>query len=725
MQRHFGCSESAEEVNTVAQPQLLTESLGMKFPDWQKHPEKSKFVLMRTKSRYAWGQRQDETHSEHLERLRSHTEEVKSSLHEKVSTQCLSEARFGEYSPFVSCEMRFGKLADLVDQTDELGVIGAASSDELRVRPASCGPNCSGTANYWTIDEQAQDTGVDQIDGSLNFAAGIPVGMMETGYSADPNNNYWTMGYQESNASPVFDFVDKWCSGGTSCAGINSPIAGTGHATAVAGNIGRKDTISGNRRVAADAELFLANGSWSADPNKLTVTFAEEFGSYEYLVEEQVPIVNRSFAPAAGGWSDTRVYLTDWFARYHDLIVTQAAGNLPRGSEHSYCEEGDENSFRNLRDDDDLVAACQARNALCIGSYHGFDPSFGNDQGPVHDGNEDWVSHFSKVGNDGGTDREEPDLLAYGDNSRITPGPGPSSCAPHYTCQGQSSTGTSYAAPDIAGLAALSLSQMEWERCRISEWFRALSQAAAIDHNRFQKWKCSNGELTQTDELTSRYARHDRTFKATIGPNSEDELHGAGVPHGNRMTGWVCPERPEAYRTPDDSEDLDLDRIEELERDDPRTDENEPPSQTGTGFTYTSDANGLHSNAPGAGQATPAGEGAILRRFVFAWSTCPDAGEPDNPSPSPTLATDFNLALTTPAGDQYWMSTSYDDNTEMFEFCAPNNGSYEISVVPRREQGWGCGGHGFGDKGEFMYGVQQTTRVPQSACPELEDWMPL
>lgn len=164
-------------------------------------------------------------------------------------------------------------------------------------------------------------------------------------------------------------------------------------------------------------------------------------------------------------------------------------------------------------------------------------------------------------------------------------------------------------------------------------------------------------------------------------------------------------------------------------------------SQVERGFVYTSNVN----DAPvgDAGQCGPVRdpEGSSLScqvdygpqddtvwlsRFVLEWDSCPGALPDDLDSLDPNAevrpATDFNLALKTPGGDAFWMSTSFDDTSESFEFCHQEDGDYQVMVIPT-VQDWGCT---FPEdpsrKGERQVIIEERIRVPVDECPNLTNY---
>lgn len=115
-----------------------------------------------------------------------------------------------------------------------------------------------------------------------------------------------------------------------------------------------------------------------------------------------------------------------------------------------------------------------------------------------------------------------------------------------------------------------------------------------------------------------------------------------------------------------------------------------------------------------------------LSRIVLEWSSCTDR-PPANPDANPGAnaprpATDFNLALRTPGGQSYWMSTSFDDTSESFEFCHTEEGGYDIMILPTVED-FGCPRPSDGKKGERLYLVEERVRVDESKdCPVLTNY---
>jgi hypothetical protein len=670
-----------------------------------------------------------------IETLRKHAFEpltqsvslAATSLQARLPRNCKTTLTIGNISPFFRCEANYSEFVD-IGRLDEV----IRAFPEFEPSEVEAFSSCSGECPLpdpleWSIEEVASDNTTQCVNNEGFYAGRIGVGQMESYHLPSTSNPHWTMDFiaQDDTASDPLKYT-PYC--GSQACGVLDPggIKGSGHATSVAGFIGSEDPYYPARFGAANARLFFANGGWDqnmdGDGNIDNVQIDTEIGNLEWLVTNDVPILNRSYS-GLFGMSSRRAYLFDWFARMHDMIIVQAAGNFSSMQHHNDNAAG-------------LDATCEARNTLCVGAYDGKDPSPGGEQDTDPNGNDEF-SWYTRYKNPDDTDREEPDVLSPGHEMQVlwaddTQQESCSYAVP--TLCGHS--GTSLAAPSIAGMAALALEHTgeRWPDCRKSEWFRAIARASAIDHNRFgvPEFRCDSGHCTaRFSEVTPRFGAHD----LFLGANSfeeEDDLHGAGAPKLNRMLGWTCPDPSDAWITPSDMVPVGAD-LPALPREHPVRDEDPSEGQQDVGFTYRSGADGFEGEQlPGgelAGEpaycAVDRGTGPVeLRRVVFEWSSCPNQGEPqqadDIPESDVPLASDFNLALETPSGDAYWMSTSFDENYEMFEFCATEDEDYKIHFIPSEED-WGCGHGGWG-QGEFMYAVESRTRNidPDVDCPELE-----
>ena len=456
-----------------------------------------------------------------------------------------------------------------------------------------------------------------------------------------------------------------------------------------------------------DATMFNNDGAHKVDCD--TSPYSGLVSMFDYFIDNGVRVFNESYhCGDPVSWGRDRI--RDYYTRYYDITLVRSAGNY------------------------DGATICTGFNSLCVGASE-----LGSN----------YVSPISRWENRSGRDREEPDIVAPGDASTFKQieylaGKYDSFCnstSPAF----HSYAGTSFSSPAVAGMLALAYEQVEggYQRCRMSEWSRAITKASAIG---FASHRLRVGS---SPNPTARLARHDLAINSS--GTDEDESHGAGRPQFNRMLGWTCPENA---GSPDDDcsliteEDLvniegstsDLSPLPRIHHD---SDINHPndggESQMEMGLSFTSNVQSelVHYGGNCGLVRSPDydnlscdidySDGVWLSRFVLEWSSCPGAipNNPENTSKTSEIrpATDFNLSIKTPSDEQFWVSTSFDDTSESFEFCHTEEGDYTISVIPTTLENYGCVSPSDPSKrGERAYILEQRVRVDEEDCPELEDY---
>jgi hypothetical protein len=184
---------------------------------------------------------------------------------------------------------------------------------------------------------------------------------------------------------------------------------------------------------AAKARYFYPNGGFGGHPN-VACNFAALENAYSWLALHAVTTVNESYScvPPEGflGGADAEGTLEDWYARYYDMAITKAAGNQEFGPEEPACP--------------------YTLNSTCVGDAYLSGAAIACYSSYTN------LNAYPSMAR---TDREEPDVVAFsGRGGCPAPGTGPNVDVLSMfggTSGWTTSSGTSFAAPAVAGITAL------------------------------------------------------------------------------------------------------------------------------------------------------------------------------------------------------------------------------------------------------------------------------
>jgi hypothetical protein len=364
--------------------------------------------------------------------------------------------------------------------------------------------------------------------------------------------------------------------------------------------------------------------------------------AYSWLAdpEREVKTVNESFGCIGYGDGAAEGITQDYYARYFDMAISKSAGNEPKR------------------------AACPfSLNSTCVGGI--------NKQGKM--------SCFSSWTNENGpdfarTDREEPDVVALagdGEDDCLLPSQVDQVSFMQIGTPDQwgDATGTSYAAPAVAGFTALLKEACGDKKDHL--WIRAVLRNSAWRRNvkdyaystpvapatEAYDWKDGAGALTAEDALA--YCLDDGSGSpSNASGNDEGCLDcGEGAPFRNPCK--TCGPTPPGERHP-------LSAV---------------PLVPGDGRLYK-----LYWRS---GETLP--EGARVRT-TLTWDSCPSSVSGVAPS---EIATDIDIVLVnTTLSIPVYASQSVTDNVEGFDIHVPWEGKYELYWTSF-EGATACGGTAF------------------------------
>lgn len=495
------------------------------------------------------------------------------------------------------------------------------------------------------------------------------------------------------------------------------------------------------------SEIYVANLAPSTVSSSCNPSHFGELGdALDWFEANGVRLINRSTLQLVGQlgapcqrplWDDER--LIDLHVRKYDAVVTTAAGQVE--APEALCS-----------------VMCDAHNQTCVGGARDLDHRnvnmSSNREDDVWAGKIDDTYFLYKdpcsdtypcMGSEPAPltqDREEPDVVA------------PAVNVVHSVPESDSvqfGTGTSASAPLVLGLLAGQLETITdagghpWEYCRVSEFMRAAVKFASYAHpvsvggvptataaHDHQLSTNSSGlPLGSVCSMPSQCLAGTTCLwgRCAVDPGDEKVGWGMASAFAEIMNGeWTCP-RPE------------------------------DPSEGGRQHCGVSNTGACHPRIkpedavdPPGSPGPPPGKGSVgnrgypvaeeelaaneVYRGVAVWSSCPVEpahGAPfckdDSECPQFSVcapyaghhtchgfhenrrhipAVDFDIAVRDPAGQWTWLSYSYDDTTEAFEYIAPTSGTYEFWVFPAIDD-WDCresefiNDGAFDHNGEFLY----------------------
>lgn len=282
------------------------------------------------------------------------------------------------------------------------------------------------------------------------------------------------------NASPdeqqeqCNEFLPCVGSGGTQAACVDDGQGGgicvSPHASTVASRI--SSTLGSTKSHGAELNIYVANSAYFDEP---TTPLALE-SKYNWLLSEGVRVVNESFTNYSningfgpGGpliFPDSAALMADTFARDHGLLIVKAAGN--RYEDNNYPDGYNPSNS----------VFCTATNGICVGSvnanltYYNWAPIYTSLPIGFDAYLDDELDIQSRWGNtpnrnqcDPGqeicvvTDIERPDVASEGDFALALDF--------ESTTSWQRLSGTSQAAPVVAGLIAMESAFFEQNNCWI------------------------------------------------------------------------------------------------------------------------------------------------------------------------------------------------------------------------------------------------------------------
>jgi Subtilase family len=358
--------------------------------------------------------------------------------------------------------------------------------------------------------------------------------------------------------------------------------------------------------------------------------------AYAWLAVNGVNNVNESFgcqAPTNG--ASLEGVVEDWYARRFDMFISKSAGNQDSGPSEAACPF--------------------SLNSLCVGAANASATGLS------------CYSSWTNLNGSGGkpSDREEPDVVAFGGNSRCGDGPGVDIMSRADDTSWITGDGTSYAAPAVVGLAALCREASNNTTSALglraifksAGWARNLADARYSMGTLGNDWRDGGGGLDAQPILD-----------LCAGKTSATGPSGSVIQDDGKLVGSPWKGKDGCDACGQDS----------------------PPKVQSVHI--------LSATSPGTN------DGRLYRplwnlklrkgqrvRAVIAWNSCPDSDKGTAPAP---IATDYDLFFTQANEKLIFSSQSVSDVTEGFDLEAPADDEFQLQVA-FPEGAKGCDGTGF------------------------------